>query len=142
MGNGTKIYDGNSNGGINMYAYVDSVGKPPFDTNLYTYALNNPIRYTDPLGLQAGVLAAGWGIALGEPTPVGEILMAAITTGVLIYELCSEKSNYGCELQYENDLKICRSLSDPGARSRCYASAMERKNACDLEKPLPPLVTW
>jgi RHS repeat-associated protein len=44
-------------GGINFYAYVDSVGKPftPLlnETNLYQYALNNPLRYTDPMGLKA-----------------------------------------------------------------------------------------
>jgi RHS repeat-associated protein len=38
-------------GGINMYAYVDSVGKPPLDTNLYSYTSNNPVNYVDPLGL-------------------------------------------------------------------------------------------
>lgn len=42
-------------GGINLYAYVDSVGKPLVphtpQTNLYQYTENNPINGTDPLGL-------------------------------------------------------------------------------------------
>lgn len=36
-------------GDVNLYGYVDSVGKP--QTNLYAYTDNNPIRYTDPYGL-------------------------------------------------------------------------------------------
>jgi len=53
-------------GGINLFAYVDSVGKPysetnlytytdsvgkPFYTNLYTYVAGNPVRWIDPWGL-------------------------------------------------------------------------------------------
>jgi RHS repeat-associated protein len=39
-------------GGINFFAYVDSVGKPPVpQTNLYQYTHNNPVNYIDPLGL-------------------------------------------------------------------------------------------
>ncbi len=36
--------------GINLWPYVDSVGKP-FDTNLYTYTGDNPVNWIDPLGL-------------------------------------------------------------------------------------------
>jgi hypothetical protein len=111
---------------------------------LYRYVGNNPVNYVDPLGLSASApaLAYGWGIALGEPTPIGEAIMTAVTAGVLLYETCSNMDKLACERQYQNDLNTCRGLKDPGARSRCYASAMERKNACDLKKPLPPLVTW
>jgi hypothetical protein len=39
-------------GGLNTYAYVDSVGiVPALNTNTYSYAFNNPLLYTDPLGL-------------------------------------------------------------------------------------------
>jgi RHS repeat-associated protein len=39
-------------GGINLYAYVDSVGEPSVDTNLYAYTGNNPVNLVDELGLQ------------------------------------------------------------------------------------------
>jgi hypothetical protein len=40
-------------GDVNFYAYVDSVGKPLTETNLYTYAQNNPLRFKDPFGLSS-----------------------------------------------------------------------------------------
>lgn len=42
----------------------------------------------------------------------------------------------------EKDYEICRQLSDPGARARCWASAAERDGARAAGRPLPPLVTW
>jgi hypothetical protein len=38
---------------------VDSVGKPPLETNLFLYTGNNPINRVDPEGLF-------WGIPMGE----------------------------------------------------------------------------
>ncbi|HOI95016.1 MAG TPA: hypothetical protein PK250_09950, partial [Syntrophobacter fumaroxidans] len=38
-------------GGINPYAYVDSVGKPVAGMNPYTYAESDPINFIDPYGL-------------------------------------------------------------------------------------------
>jgi hypothetical protein len=37
-------------GGINLYGFVDSVGKPPTQTNLYNFNFNNPVNYVDPEG--------------------------------------------------------------------------------------------
>ncbi len=38
-------------GTVNLFEYVDSVGKPLAETNLYLYTDNNPVNRTDPLGL-------------------------------------------------------------------------------------------
>ncbi|MBI3756231.1 MAG: hypothetical protein HY265_08735, partial [Deltaproteobacteria bacterium] len=54
MWNGWKLIHGAKGGLVTegAYAYVDSVGKPLSpETNLYQYTGNNPINYTDPLGL-------------------------------------------------------------------------------------------
>jgi hypothetical protein len=92
-------------------------------------------------GLAVGGLVVGGAIGIVLLTP-SDAECPEIDDSVPIGELRSDKPDYGCELLYQNDLKTCRSLKNPDARSRCYASAMERKNACDLKNPLPPLVTW
>jgi len=38
-------------GQANLYSYVDSVGKPLSDLNLYVYTGNSPINFVDPYGL-------------------------------------------------------------------------------------------
>ena len=49
--------------------------------NLYGYVLNDPVNAIDRKGLSAELLAAGWGAALAEPTPIGEAVMLGATLG-------------------------------------------------------------
>lgn len=58
-------------GDFNLFRYVDSVGKPPIETNLYQYALNNPLKYVDPLGLEAGLGGGGTGLDLNPQSGCG-----------------------------------------------------------------------
>lgn len=75
---------GFAGGDTNLYRYVDSVGKAhnSTDTNLYAYTRNNPIRYTDPLGLQP--IPLGTALALAELIAmVPEVILILHEAGVL-----------------------------------------------------------
>ncbi len=51
---------GFAGGDVDLYGYVDSVGKLITETNLYAYTSNNPINRTDPLGLYWGEDQVNW----------------------------------------------------------------------------------
>nr|WP_249218388.1 RHS repeat-associated core domain-containing protein [Nitrospina sp. Nb-3] len=55
-------------GDSNLYGYVDSVGKPLVETNLYGYVLADPVNNVDPLGLftlnDLSNFSAGFGDAI------------------------------------------------------------------------------
>jgi RHS repeat-associated protein len=55
--------------------------------NLYGFVGNDPVNGIDPIGLQTESLAVGWGIALAEPSFVGEAIMLGATLGVVASEL-------------------------------------------------------
>jgi RHS repeat-associated protein len=56
---------GFAGGDVNLYRYVDSVGKPFLEINPYVYAINNPLNYTDPLGLYVWPYSwKGWGFVI------------------------------------------------------------------------------
>jgi hypothetical protein len=48
---------------------VDSVGKPSFETNLYTYTGNNPTNFIDPFGLKKVIVGYRPGPS-GQPIPI------------------------------------------------------------------------
>ncbi len=52
-----------------------------------------------------------------------------------------DEDDDGCELQAQADEAVCRSLSSPAVRARCFESANARFGACRAGKPLPPLIT-
>jgi len=74
---------------VGRFVSKDPIGLAGGDINLYSYVSNNPVNFVDPYGLQTGALATGWGIALAEPSPVGEVIMTGITMGVIGYEIYS-----------------------------------------------------
>src|SRR5579875_411612 len=156
---------------FDRYAYVagnptnlvDPKGNIPLWLNPYSdyqgYYYNFP--YDNPSGF--GYDETGYLIALGlnpyYPSPfIGEIVLGElgvalcpecdilVGAGIAAYELYWAYQIYEqskCEAQYQSDLKVCGGLSNPAARSRCYESALNRKNRCEQGwNPLPPLITW
>ncbi len=142
---------GFAGGDVNVYGYVDSVGKPLTETNLYLYANANPVTYTDPLGLFPVVPAIA--ACLSNPSCARALMagIAATAVGIqnAIDNLTKEKSkseqcpsDNRCEEQALIDEGICRNLNNPSSRARCWASANERYGACRAGRPIPPLVIW
>jgi RHS repeat-associated protein len=136
--------------------------------NLYRYCNADPINCVDPSGHGPEALA---GLAepaiLGIDAIIAAdcVLYGCDNTLVPLYnhffpqgkpandngtpcdpasDAAGDDKSDDCELQYTNDLSTCRSL---GRRSKkkaalCYASALERLNACKAGQPLPPLQGW
>src|SRR5579875_817374 len=113
----------------------------PQNFDRYAYVGNSPTNRTDPHGdavypgfdypyIDYGYYPPGYGYAEFD------VVVIRMVVAYQLYLL------HECEAQYQRDLKG-RRLSDPGARSRCYESALNRKNRCEQGwNPLPPLITW
>src|SRR3989442_872619 len=91
-----------------------------------------------------GLVAAAAGVEAAGATTVAAVAvvpLVLVQTGADPWRQMrrTKRSNS----QYEADLVVCRNLKAPGARARCYESALNRKNRClDGWDPLPPLIKW
>jgi RHS repeat-associated protein len=108
-------------------------------------------------GFGPGALAIPLAVGACAVSGVCEAVVAGIAVGTLVGLAAAEIQNVyessktkkerenaqAAKAQYDNDIAVCRGLSDPGARSRCYESALNRKNRREQGwDPLPPLITW
>jgi RHS repeat-associated protein len=126
--------------------------------NLYAYADNQPIKYTDQSGLlpQCRLVAFEW-ICIEPPLvpidPTDPVesrsreRKRAGTTAANVLEgirnkVCPKLPQNRCEAREAEDNQICSGLTwIDGARRRCYASAAKRLAACEAGLPVEPL-SW
>jgi len=123
------------------------------DTNLYAYALGDPVNKLDPTGRSSDALT--WFFTGGLILEAPIVVPAVATTG--IFGLCilmafaldddmadeEPPSSSRCEAIYYADRAICKNLQASNyGKQVCYASASERLAACLRGKALPELVTW
>jgi RHS repeat-associated protein len=137
-------------GGLNLYGFVD----------------NNPLYYVDPDGQQAIAIGPGWGLAIAEPTPFGEIIMGGITLGYGAWmlfdgldddaddwaeDVCGEADDdYDdiCWERYRIETDTCTAVGKrrgAQAAARCHATAATRHSECLIVGPAgvtTPLDTW
>jgi RHS repeat-associated protein len=89
------------------------------DVSPYLFVNNNPNLFIDPDGRLAtcppgGILGATWGIALAEPTPIGEVIATGVTIGVGVAVCVDAISHCLCKRRHPNWMK-CRkdATNDP-----------------------------
>ncbi|WP_156338942.1 RHS repeat-associated core domain-containing protein [Chondromyces crocatus] len=120
------------------------------DTNLYAYALGDPVNRTDPTGRSAvvwewfgqGVSVTGGVLLLPVAIPSLCILMALTLKSDAASEDGDEETRQYCESIRSVDIATCRGLKTSRGRAVCYSSANERYAACIVGRPMEGLVTW
>jgi RHS repeat-associated protein len=76
------------------YIQADPIGLAG-GANPYSYAMNNPLRYTDPLGLAVANTAGAIAKAAGRRTIPGIAIDGLLTIGKTIINFCQGKSGDG-----------------------------------------------
>ena len=103
------------------------------DLSLYVYGKNNPLGYTDPLGLEATlgqVLgAAGRGAFSGgargsRAGAYGALAGALIGAGAAVYAVCTDDDDDKdiCDKEYEFDIEECHDRYGNGLRGEGFKS--------------------
>jgi RHS repeat-associated protein len=115
--------------------------------NKYGYANQNPLRFTDPLGLAVTCRWVGIVFVCQSTPPITDPFEPQSTTNRIGPPgdrggSCPPAPNK-CDEQYKDDSAVCRSLPTEAARGRCWESASERQAACVAGRSLPPpLSRW
>lgn len=117
------------------------------ETNPYTYVLNNPTRFRDPLGLQTGAE-----VVIVSCNPWLAAIVAAIGLAVLIVCLCQSKEDKRkddpCWIMYREDTDWCMANAnvDLATYRNCLAWAYENFMRCRFDlppgKPFDPTRTY
>ena len=106
------------------------------DTNLYTYALSDPVNTVDPTGHAAVVIAAPM-VAMGPFLVLATVVVIGLwDTADLLDDLCSLAKSLDepwqwsqipeCEAQFNSDREVCRRVK----KRPCWDSMAERHSYC------------
>jgi RHS repeat-associated protein len=130
-----RDYDPN----VGRYVESDPIGLRG-GLNTYSYALANPVSYTDPRGkaIYQGVRGAWWlggRIGAGINWGVG-ILTGGLSIGSIVYDMCNEEE-YECDKILEDEIQDCydqyADLDERAdwMRNGCIDRAKKRFAACN-----------
>jgi RHS repeat-associated protein len=122
------------------YIQADPIGLNG-DPNPYAYAMNNPLRYSDPEGLFSDIIIR----MIGDPTnrKMAERMLDKVFPPKNQCPVPSgDDDDDPCEKQYETDIGRCTLPRIKYGRkgfSLCASSALRRKNQCKRGFRLEPL---